>query len=70
MIKNCLSAYERGSGQVVNFQKSFISFNGNMPVYLKEEICNFLGVRVTEDHRSYLGLPSFIGKNKKKILIH
>ena len=67
MIKKCLDAYERASGQVVNFQKSSIFFNCNMPIQLKDELCNFLRVRVTEDHGSYLGLPSFIEKNKNAI---
>ena len=44
MIKNCLDAYEKASGQVVNFQKSSISFSSNMPVHLKDELCNFLSV--------------------------
>ena len=69
MIKNCLDAYERASGQVVNFQKSSISFSSNMPVHLKDELCNFLSVRVTEDHGNYLGLPSLIGKNKKQFFL-
>ena len=38
-----------------------------MPIHLNDELCNFLCVRATKDHESYLGLPSLIRKNKKAI---
>ena len=64
---DCLKAYERASGQMINFQKSSISFSRNMHENLKEEICSFLRVSSTENHGNYLGLPSLVGKNKKAI---
>ena len=38
-----------------------------MPIHVKDKLCNFLRVQAIEDHESYLGLPSLIGKNKKAI---
>ena len=61
-VKTCLEAYEKASGQVVNFQKSTISFSANTPVDVQEEIIDFLQVPITQNHGKYLGLPSLIGK--------
>ena len=66
-MNECLNIYERASGQIINFQKSSISFSRNTQDLVKEEICVFLNVNVTVDHGCYLGLPSIIGKNKKAI---
>ena len=66
-VNECLNIYERASGRIINFQKSFISFSRNTQDLMKEEICVFLNVNVTVDHGCYLGLPSIIGKNKKVI---
>ena len=52
---------------MINFQKSSISFSRNMPSDLKEAICSYLQVPMTENHGKYLGLPSIVGKNKKTI---
>ena len=66
-IKECLSIYEKASGQLVNFQKSSISFSCNVNGHTKEKLCSFLHVSSTKDHGTYLGLPSLVGKNKKAI---
>ena len=31
------------------------------------EVCNVIDVCITNDHGTYLGLPSLIGSNKKEI---
>ena len=64
-IKECLEIYEKASRQFINFQKSSISFSRNVNEQIKEEICNFLHVTSTENHGSYLGFPSLVGKKKK-----
>ena len=55
------------SGQLINFQKSSISFSSNTSKELEDEICSFFQVSRTEDHGKYLGLPSLVGKNKKEV---
>ena len=52
---------------MINFQKLSISFSHNLSNDFKEAISSFLQVFMTEDHGKYLGLPSFVGKNKKAI---
>ncbi|KAL5819721.1 hypothetical protein ACOSQ3_023664 [Xanthoceras sorbifolium] len=35
-----------------------------------QDIATILGVRVVQCHERYLGLPSFMGKNKKNLFAH
>ncbi|XP_073119425.1 uncharacterized protein [Henckelia pumila] len=67
-IKDCLNKYELASGQIVNFNKSSISFSSNVPSDLKNSICETLGVGYTTNHGNYLGLPSLIGHKSQKFL--
>ena len=55
------------SRQLINFQKSSISFSSNMSKELKDEIYSFFQVPRIEDHGKYLGLPSLVRKNKKEV---
>lgn len=67
MIKNCLAIYERLSGQAVNFQKSNICFSKNTRPEVRHEVAQFLQVNEASDFGKYLGLPSFIGRNKRLV---
>ena len=67
VVKQILEEYGIASGQRVNFTKSSISFSRNVDVGKKELICSLLGVGGTSDHGLYLGTPSFVGRNKKKV---
>ena len=40
-VKHCLEQYEKASGQMVNFEKSTISFSSNVSNQLKGEIRSF-----------------------------
>ena len=68
LIKDILAKYERASGQVINLQKSAISFSPNTSVERKEMVSGCLGVPLGGSHDSYLGLPSFVGRNKRRVL--
>ena len=48
------------SGQVINMNKSKITYSPNVDAVLRGEIQCLLGLE-----GAYLGLPTFIGKNKK-----
>lgn len=52
------------SGQQINLDKTEINFSTNMPMATKDVIMQQLGVSSTAGHLKYLGLPSFIGRNK------
>lgn len=67
LIKNLLTVYAQASGQVVNFNKSSISFSVNMFDSNIQQLCERLEVYATTNHGAYLGLPSYIGRKKKEV---
>lgn len=67
LIKHCLREYEVASGQTVNYHKSSVTFSGNTQINIREDICRILEVEHKDDLGKYLGLPSFINRNKRAI---
>ncbi|XP_031103094.1 uncharacterized protein LOC116006746 [Ipomoea triloba] len=65
VIKHCLDAYESMSGQAVNYHKSSICFSRNTPESAREEVAGVLGVVQAQNFGKYLGLPNFVGRNKR-----
>ncbi|KAL8135927.1 hypothetical protein AgCh_010516 [Apium graveolens] len=66
-VKNILEEYEMQSGQAVNFNKSGIFFSSNVRRDKQAEISDILGVHNELKDSSYLGLPSLIGRSRKKV---
>lgn len=66
-MKRILNAYEAYSGQAVNYQKSAIFFSSNVRMDKQEEIKGKLGVTKDIGDSKYLGLPSLVGRSKKKV---
>lgn len=66
-VKVLLNAYERLSGQAVNFQKSGVLFSANVRRDKQLELSNILEVHNDLSDGRYLGLPSLIGRSKKKV---
>lgn len=68
-VIDCLNHfYEAASGQKIYFGKLSISFSANVSNELKHnelknEICEGLRVKYTNNHGKYIGLPSLIGRN-------
>ncbi|KAK1554997.1 hypothetical protein Q3G72_020206 [Acer saccharum] len=65
-IRNLLTIYENGSGQQVNLQKSRITFSPNVPQDTRREIQGFFQIADCNTHDKYLGLPTLVGRNKRK----
>ncbi|XP_062021164.1 uncharacterized protein LOC133737669 [Rosa rugosa] len=63
-IQDVLEMYGRASGQLVNFTKSSVVFNKNVPEFMREEITSFLEVEEVESNEKYLGLPTYVGRKK------
>lgn len=61
-----LRQYERAYGQQVNFEKSGILFSPNLGVDLRELIMNKLSISQAFARERYLGLPLYVGEDKKK----
>ncbi|GJU81545.1 reverse transcriptase domain-containing protein [Tanacetum coccineum] len=55
------------SGQVVNYDKSEISFSPNVTHDTRTRVLNILGVREGTHQNKYLGLPTIVGRSKKVI---
>lgn len=66
-IKRLLDSYERLSGQAVNYQKSGIFFSANVRRDKQQAIMEELVVSKDLRESNYLGLPSLVGKSKKKV---
>ncbi|XP_019160490.1 PREDICTED: uncharacterized protein LOC109157064 [Ipomoea nil] len=67
VVKRCLSEYEKMSGQAVNYHKSNICYSKNTRAEIREEIADMLGVVQAQNFGKYLGLPSFVGRNRKSM---
>lgn len=64
-LLDILAKYERASEQQINREKTTLFFSKSTPHGMQEAIKNALGVPVVQQYEKYLGLPSFIGQNKK-----
>ncbi|XP_031097211.1 uncharacterized protein LOC116001448 [Ipomoea triloba] len=67
VIKQCLVDYENMSGQAVNFHKSSVCFSRNTTPATRVEVALALGVVQAPNFGKYLGLPSFIGREKRAV---
>ncbi|KAK6140574.1 hypothetical protein DH2020_025681 [Rehmannia glutinosa] len=66
-VLNCLDLYSQASGQLVNYQKSSVSFSKNTESEAIRSVCSLLNVPHSNNHGAYLGLPSLVGRNKKEV---
>ncbi|KAK1645023.1 hypothetical protein QYE76_062828 [Lolium multiflorum] len=65
-INSILQAYEAASGQVINRDKSSILFSKNTPRRLKNSIMQIMGLQSQNYGGKYLGLPTYIGRDRAK----
>ncbi|XP_019171492.1 PREDICTED: uncharacterized protein LOC109167042 [Ipomoea nil] len=67
VVKQCLAAYEEMSGQAVNYYKSSICYSKNTRDEQRGEVADILGVVQAPNFGKYLGLPSFVGRNRRAV---
>lgn len=65
-----LQAYQQGSGQMVNTQKSAIFFSANCVDPSKEEVMQITGINNEALSEKYLGLPTEVGRSTKEVVEH
>ena len=65
-IQGILSHYERASGQQVNKDKTAIYFSKHTPKASQNVIKEALEVPIIRQYEKYLGLPSFVGRNRSE----
>ena len=61
-----LEVYEKESGQKLNREKTSFYFSKNTSVEVKEEVKDMFEAQVIHQHERYLGLPTLVGRGKKK----
>lgn len=66
-VKRVLEEYERQSGQAVNLTKSGVYFSANIRRDKQAELRDILGVYNEIIDTKYLGLPSFVGRSKRRV---
>ena len=64
-IQNILAWYEAASGQQVNSDKTMAFFSRNTSKAIQGELQILSRVPVIRNYEKYLGLPSFVGRQKK-----
>ena len=62
-----LSLWQRASGQLINLDKSELSFSQNVPIDRKNDVQGWIKIKAIESHSKYLGLPTFVGRSKKQV---
>lgn len=66
-VKTVLKSYDVLSSQVVNYQKSGIFFSANVRKDKQQDIKDIFAVQNDLSESNYLGLPSLIGRSKKRV---
>lgn len=61
-----LADYEKESGQKLNREKTSLFFSKNTCGAVQEEIKTSFGAQIIHKHERYLGLPTLVGRGKKK----
>lgn len=64
-IRNCLLQYEVASGQLINFEKSSLSFSPDNAQITADSNKMRLFIPVSQGHEIYLRLPTFSLRSKK-----
>ncbi|CAL2247000.1 unnamed protein product [Prunus armeniaca] len=67
VLKRIFGVYKAASGQKVNLGKSALCFSPSTPRVLQDDIRQLLNVTLVPCHERYLGLPTVVGKDKKKL---
>lgn len=67
-LLRCLKLYEDSSGQVINFQKSAITFGANIDPVMRRLLAEILQIENEGGEGNYLGLPECFSGSKHKLL--
>ncbi|KAK3222167.1 hypothetical protein Dsin_009192 [Dipteronia sinensis] len=65
-IMRVLDCYMNASGQMVNYKKSSMCVSKRVCRRKAESLAGLIDVQLVEWHEHYLGLQSFVGRNKRQ----
>ncbi|KAL0004819.1 hypothetical protein SO802_012380 [Lithocarpus litseifolius] len=63
-LEDILETCEHSSGQQLSHEKTASFFSHNTPLAIQNTIKNRFGAEIIQQHETYLGLPSLVGKGK------
>ena len=66
-LKGILKRYETASGQLINAEKSSITFSSKAPMSLKQTVKDELQIHKEGGTGKYLGLPEHFGRRKRDL---
>ena len=66
-VHQLLRDYERASGQKINYEKSSLFFGAFVGNEIRTRLKDVLGVPIVQCHEKYLGLPTLMGREKKRV---
>ncbi|XP_017248940.1 uncharacterized protein LOC108219886 [Daucus carota subsp. sativus] len=64
IMKRIGCRYESISGQMINYDKSSVTFSSNTTADNRKEVCEQLGVNEAQNPGRYLGMPMYVGRRK------
>lgn len=67
-LKSIFDCYASASGQIFNYNKSFMFFSSNVQAGLVDNIKRIFQLNVVFKHEKYLCLPSMVGRKKINFL--
>ncbi|KAK9689126.1 hypothetical protein RND81_09G036900 [Saponaria officinalis] len=62
-----LDVYEQASGQMLNLDKTTVSFSKGVHETVRSQITSILRVQEIDAQDRYLGLPTVVGRSKKRV---
>lgn len=66
-VVTILNQYAQVSGQVINLEKSTMTFSPGTSQDDREAIQQVLGIQVVPQFEKYLGMPAVVGRSKKEV---
>ena len=69
LCKKIIGVYKKASGQLLNQAKTSLFCNKNTPLDIQEEFKTKFDAKVICQHEKYLGLPSLLGRSKRKTFL-